>query len=213
MITEGTNIDRESPFCHDEQWVEGEFKRILKENKYVFLLASSSNIDRIASFSRAIPCGKHGLCDGFQKRLMKIADIDRDEAFKSRRIWPYDPDKKEDYEKRGFGMVVRAGDFFLPYVEEFFGKYPNDTCLIYSMWRGYRELPTVAKFLQCCNKIESIHVSGHITKEDLEYVINVVAPDTLIIHHTSAEEKELKKLVIPQGTVLSDPKDGETVFI
>lgn len=213
MITEGTNINRESPYCHDEKWVEEQFKRILRENKYVFLLASSSNIDRIASFSRAIPRGKHGLSDKYQKKLMNIADVDREDGLKSKRIWPYDADKKSDYEQRGFGMVVRTGDSFSSLVKEYFEKYPDDTCLIYSMWKGYRTIPSVAELLECCQKIETIHVSGHITKEDLEHVIELVKPDRLIIHHTASDEKEKDMLEIPNGTQILTPKDGEVISV
>ena len=42
MISEGTNLLRESKLYHDEKWVEEEFKNIFKRYKYVFLLSSSS---------------------------------------------------------------------------------------------------------------------------------------------------------------------------
>ncbi|SFQ26798.1 ribonuclease J [Lachnospiraceae bacterium XBB1006] len=213
MITEGTNIDRESPFSHDEKWVEEQFIRILKENKYVFLLTSSSNTDRIASFTRAVPRGKHALADGFQTRIMRIADAEREEPFKSHKLWPYIEEKRDQYEQRGFGMVVRTGEKFDSIVKDFFDKYPEDTCLIYSMWSGYKKLTNMAKILAYGEgRTETIHVSGHITKEDLERVIDYVAPCKLIIHHTDGENSK-KNIIIPNSTLLLSPADGEVIFI
>ena len=214
MITEGTNIDRESPYSHDERWVKEQFDRVFEENKYVFLLTSSSNTDRIASFTRAVPYGKHALSDRFQKDIMDIYDEEREEELKSHKLWPYYEKKREEYDKRGFGMIVRASEKFIPIVQEYFEKYPNDTCLIYSMWSGYKKLPAMAKMLEISKKnTETIHVSGHITREDLENAINSVAPDKLIIHHTSANEKDGMNLSLKKGISLLDLVDGEKVRV
>lgn len=210
MISEGTNIDRESPYSHDERWVEEQFARILSENKYVFLLTSSSNTDRIASFTRAVPYGKYGLSDGFQKRIMNIYDEEREEELKTnKKYYSYNDDKRNLYEQRGFGLVVRASEKFIPIVREYFEKHPNDTCLIYSMWSGYKKLSGMSKMLEIAKKnTETIHVSGHITKEDLEMVINTVKPDRVIIHHTPASEEKNNLIVSPE-TVRLFPKDEE----
>lgn len=193
MITEGTNIDRESPYSHDERWVEEQFKRIIDENKYVFLLTSLPNTDRIASFTRAVPDGRYALADRFQTKIMRIADDNHDEALRSRHLWAFNEEKWSLYKQRGFGLVVRASEKFIPIVREYFENYPKDTCLIYSMWSGYKKLPDMARMLEIAKEnTETIHVSGHITKEDLNHVIKTVAPDKLVIHHTSTNTDELQ---------------------
>ncbi len=65
LITEGTNLSRSSSYYRDEQWCVDQFKRIIHDYKYVFLLTSSSNIDRIAAFSRCVSYGKHALADSY----------------------------------------------------------------------------------------------------------------------------------------------------
>ena len=214
LITEGTNLSRSSSNYKDEQWCEKEFWRILRENKYVFLLASSSNIDRIAAFSRCVPTGKYALADGYQTHVMHIADRNREKEYQSFKIHSYMDVKRELYEKRGFGMAIRAGKRHTPLVKEFFEKYPDKTCLVYSMWKEYETIPDVAELLEYSKgHIERVHVSGHITKEDLEQVVEIIKPDKLMIHHTSASEEAGENLVITNSTELLHVVDGETVVL
>ena len=214
LITEGTNLSRSSSYYRDEQWCEKEFWRILRENKYVFLLASSSNIDRIAAFSRCVPGGKYALADSYQTHVMRIADENREEEFKSFKLHPYREEKRKLYEKGGFGMAVRAGKRHTPLVKEFFEKYPDKTCLVYSMWKGYETLPEVAKLLEYSKAhVERVHVSGHITKEDLEQVIEIIKPDKLLIHHTSICKMDAEELIIPQETKMLHIIDGDEISL
>ena len=96
-------------------------------------------------------------------------------------------------------------------VSYFSDKYPEDTCLIYSMWKGYEEkLASVREMLDCCKNVERIHVSGHVTQEGLEEVLRMVRPEKVIIHHTSEELKndctfifkDIKREDISDGEIL-----------
>ena len=60
---------------------------------------------------------------------------------------------------------------------------------------------------------KTVHVSGHITKEDLENVIAAVKPKKLIVYHTSAEEEDLTSVELPPETELLTPADGEVAAI
>ncbi len=214
LITEGTNLSRSSSYFKDEHWCEEEFRRILREKKYVFLLTSSSNIDRIAAFSRSVPRGKHALADGYQTKVMRIADKEREPEYKSFKLWSYKEEKKEHYENRGFGMIIRASEHFKPIVKYYFDKYPEKTCLVYSMWSGYEKLPDVAELIDISkNHFERVHVSGHITKEDLEQVIEIIKPDKLMIHHTSECNIQIKRIETPVNTVILYPVDGEVIIL
>ena len=137
MITEGTNLDRESKYNKDEKWVTEEFDKLIKKYKYVFLFTSSSNIDRIAAFSRCVPEGKYVIADEYQQKIQQIADESREEEFKSNKVLYYSKYLKPKFEELGGGMVVRTGKKFDKIVSYFSDKYPEDTCLIYSMWIGY----------------------------------------------------------------------------
>ena len=214
MISEGTNITRESEKYYGEYWAEQRFSEIFKEYKYVFLLASSSNIERIAGFLRCAENGKYALTDKYQRELMLIAKEYRMDDLIPEKINYYSPNLDEKMERRGFRFVVRASEKFYPIVEKYFEDHPDETCLIYSMWSGYRDISSVKKMLNYCDGKEKIvHVSGHVTKEDLEDVLEAVKPDNLIIHHTSAEIDELKAIKIPEGTRLLEAEDGKVAYV
>ena len=213
MITEGTNLDRESKFNHDEKWVTEEFEKVIKKYKYVFLFTSSSNIDRIAAFSRCVPRGEYVIADEYQQKIQHIADESRDEEFKSNKVLYYSEYLKPKFEEEGGGMVVRSNDMFKEIVSHFSDKYPEDTCLIYSMWKGYEEkITSVREMLACCKNVERIHVSGHVTKEDLEEVLRMVRPEKVIIHHTKKDVRE-DNILFPKLTKVINPKDKEEITI
>ncbi len=145
---------------------------------------------------------------------MRIADEEREPEYQSFKIWPYREEKREQYENHGFGMIIRSGERFKPIVKYYFEKHPDKTCLIYSMWSGYESLPDVAEILECSKEhTERVHVSGHITKEDLEQVIEIIRPEQLIIHHTSVDKKEKSNLLLPKVTTKLTVDDGEEIVI
>ncbi|NEX01775.1 ribonuclease J [Pseudobutyrivibrio sp. NOR37] len=202
MITEGTTITRcEEPNIKklDEEWVAEQFEKIFEEYKYVFLLTSSSQLDRIAAFSRCVPYGKYMITDKYQQALIKIYDQERESSLKSRKVLYYDDNLKESIETSGFGMVVRANDFFMPIVDYYFKKHLFETKLIYSMWSGYRDKTMIKKMISYAKGKEcTVHVSGHVTKEDLEYVVNSVKPKKLIIHHSSYKKQGAYLDIMPE---------------
>ena len=84
--------------------------------------------------------------------------------------------------------------------------------MIYSMWSGYKDFSAVKEMLDCCKTVKDVHVSGHITKEDLERVIKVVAPEKLIIHHTPADMTG-QTLEVPESIEKLNLEDGEIVVL
>jgi ribonuclease J len=109
-------------------------------------------------------------------------------------------------------MVVRTGDKFKEIVSSFSDKYPEDTCLIYSMWKGYeKKFDSVREMLNCCKNVERRHVSGHVTKEDLEEILRMVRPEKVIIHHISLGNDG--KVEIIEDTEYIPITDGEIIMI
>lgn len=53
----------------------------------------------------------------------------------------------EKMDERGFGMVVRANSVCKEIVSDDVWRFPEDTCLIYSMWGGYQKLDEIQGFL------------------------------------------------------------------
>ncbi|SFR69550.1 MBL fold metallo-hydrolase [[Clostridium] aminophilum] len=214
MITEGTNLTKDYRGIYKtEQDVEKRFKELKRKYKYVFLFTSSSNIDRIAAFSRQVPYGQYVITDDYQKSILEIADEEREAAYKSHKVLYYSDYLKDQIENKGFGMVVRANGKFYEIVKKYFDEYPEETILIYSMWSGYRSLPGIKKLLDIAKNHETIHVSGHITKEDLEKVIGMVKPDTLMINHTDASKDDISSISIPCHTELKNAIDNQVIAI
>ncbi len=214
MITEGTNLTKDYKGIYkNEKDIEKKFKELKEQYKYVFLFTSSSNIDRIASFSRQVPDGQYVVADDYQKRIQEIADKEREKELKSHKVLYYSNSLDKKMENGGFGMVVRSGGIFYKLVKEYFNRYPNDTILIYSMWSGYRSLPKVKEILDVATNTETVHVSGHITKEDLEHVIDIVRPEKLMIHHTSIGRNNVNKINVPKVTKMLKVEDGNETIV
>ncbi len=201
MITEGTTITRDSSGTRDENWVEKQFEQVFKEYKYVFLLTSSAALERIAAFSRCVPNRKYMITDRYQQELIKVYDENREENLRSKKVLYISDYVMERAEKTGFGMVVRSNYMFSLIVKDYFERYPDQTIMLYSMWSGYRDFPSIKQMLDLCGgKERTIHVSGHVTKEDLEYVLDIMKPGKLIIYHTNADREKERELEIPKRT-------------
>ncbi|SKB93254.1 ribonuclease J [Lachnospiraceae bacterium] len=214
MITEGTNLTKDYKGAYkSEKDVEAKFKEIKDKYKYVFLFTSSSNIDRIAAFSRQVPSGQYVITDNYQKRLQEIADEERENKYKSHKVLCYGDNLDAKMNAWGFGMVIRSGDKFYQIVKEYFEKYPDDTILIYSMWSGYKSIPEVKKILDIAPRQETVHVSGHITKEDLKYVIETVSPEKLLVHHMQTWYEKETKIDLFTAVEQLELYDGGTVEI
>ena len=219
MITEGTNLTRTSSNYHDEDWVQEQFRDIMSRYKYVFILASSSNLERIASFLNVAPYGYYPLMDDYQYSLMEIYKRDNYLLPKAKELWRYsDLLNRAVDENRGIAFVVRASDYFIPKVKDFIEKHPDETCLIYSMWTGYekdyKKYPKVHELVDVCKgHVEYIHVSGHVTREDLEEVIKLIKPRKLLIHHTSDINTEQCRLKIHKDIELINIKDKMELII
>jgi len=72
LITEGTALSREDTKTVSERELQGKIKALMQDKKYVFVLCSSTNIDRIASCYHANPKGRYFLCDQYQKEVLDI---------------------------------------------------------------------------------------------------------------------------------------------
>ena len=73
LISEGTMLSRLQEKVKHENDLKVEATKLLKKYKYSFILCSSTDIDRLASFHDASKlCGRSFLCDGYQKEVLEI---------------------------------------------------------------------------------------------------------------------------------------------
>lgn len=181
VITEGTTLSRkENESFWSEMTVQEQLCTVLKKHKYCFFLASSSNTSRIETFAQSIPRGKYFLMDDFQKDLLQITGSD---VFRKSRTYG----ENLKLEQCGFGMIIRANNYFAPIVRKYLSSHPEETCFIYSMWSGYLEKDSIREIYDLPYKYKYIiHSSGHVVYEDLNTFFNELDAHKIVFIHTDA---------------------------
>ena len=219
LITEGTTLSRKEKDKdnYTEEHVENMVWDCICENKYCFIILSSTNFERFQVFSNCIdkyrkdkrPSGKYFVVDDFQKSLFEIAEKRLPERYQFKTKTTYAKNLDEGMANKGFVMLLRAGNaaheaLLRKYLEE----CPSKTCLIYSMWSGYMnngKLKELTSLAHNKNRLRIIHSSGHVTKQDLiDFVDTVAAKNVIVIHAEKTKEMESLKNHI-------SIEDGETI--
>ncbi|MCE5175498.1 MAG: MBL fold metallo-hydrolase [Bacteroidales bacterium] len=211
LITEGTMLSRLNEKVKHENELKKDVSQIMKQYKNVFVLCSSTDMERLASFYAANnQMNKRPfVCDDFQKSVL---DIFTETAGKESSLFDFsdsysfrkDNDKLLHWmQDKGFCMLVRATDKFNDYIS-FLGSQIDisNTVLIYSMWKEYinpgskHAVKRYLDFVEQFPKVEKIHTSGHASAECLAEVCNLVNPTTGIIPIHSEHSEEYRMLSI-----------------
>ena len=199
LITEGTNVGQTSKSVIPEDKIRQELQEIIKKHKNVFILGSSADMDRLWSVQEAHRqsfTGRPLVCDGYQKEMIEIfADAYRNSPryyrFDMKEIYDFSPDNRKLLDwirEKGLTMLIRNSDKFqdilnlvLPDCNQ------EETCLVYSMFRGYINPnhkaynPVIHSFVNQFPNFEYCHTSGHASKECIEKVCTLVNPKVAII--------------------------------
>ena len=186
LITEGTQLSRDFSKSVTEYELKVKAQKLLNDYKYVFIFCSSTNLDRIALFHESTPRGKYFLCDQYQLDVIKVF---RKYAGKHTTLYHFNKalttgkNLEPQIEKRGFCMLLRAGNTSnksLAYYKEHFN---DETLLIYSMWDGYlyQENNPIGMVIKEFKNVEHLHTSGHATKQTIIDVCSTVKPQKGII--------------------------------
>lgn len=202
LITEGTQLSRQGGGPSEEE-IARQIKELVAENKYVFALCASTNIDRLSAFCQATPRGRYLVCDEYQQKIMA-------KAFSSKALY-YDTNLDEKLRERGFVMLVRANSFFAPILE----KFP-EAVMIYSMWGGYLTQPdgqpsAIGKFVapfQEGKRFHHLHASGHASPDAILTLCQTLQPRMVIPIHTRKPEALAGR--VPQ---LRLAQDGEVIDV
>lgn len=209
IICESTNLSREDTPIISERELQKQIYEIMLENKFVFVLCSSTNIDRIGSFYHANPHGRLFICDEYQKSQLEIVREHHKQYSKFydfSHVYSYAPNLDDLMEKQGFCMLIRQGEQFSKLLE----RYKGRSKIIYSMWSGYLKDKTrneqLAVFLSGYELIFK-HTSGHASAKDLVKLYQAVAPKIGMIPIHGEKPEKLTDL-LPNGNVLL-LKDGE----
>lgn len=220
LITEGTALRKETslskvPIGLREAQIGEELVRKATAYKYCFVLASPSNLDRIRLIGECAAEGKKLVVSRFQNCLMKIAErhglLDFGKRVLPNVILPSGI-KGKDFTKKGFVRVIGTGIQSRLTLRYFCKKYPEDTCLIYSTWKGYGNRKKVGRLCKAVGQhFYTIHTSGHVKKDDLNTFIETVNPSNIIVIHTECGDVTNSSIACRERII--KVKDGETISV
>lgn len=209
LICEGTTLAREPEVLLTEGQLQKKAEEIFKNNKYNFVLCSSTNIDRIAALHKAsIKENRMFICDTYQVQLLEyINSISRSSLYKfnnskDTKVYEFNFNLYTTMKERGFVMLIRPNKLTKKILKEF----PENT-FIYSEWLGY--LSGTNEDYKRIQKIVPkdyiyLHTSGHATPEAIKQVIDLTQPKVVIPIHT--ENKEKIKELTDKAVILEDEK-------
>jgi len=188
LVCEGTNLNRPENKCESESALKSRVAKVLRENKYVFVVCSSTNIDRLAGICSVVPNGRYCICDRYQMSLIEYIRScaeKKSPLYKFNKTLYYSENLDGKMLERGFCMFVRCGN---PEHKRIMEKYRHlNPVIIYSMWNGYLGQDSVKSFLSGFKRI-NMHTSGHADSDALRTVIETVKPDIVIPMHTEVPE-------------------------
>ena len=203
LMTEGTALNR----YENELLEERELQDILKQKyipnyKYIFILASTTNMDRIFSAANATPRGKYFICDEYQSSLINEVQIyysKYSSFYKHIKMTKFGTNLLKRFRKRGFVMMIRQNEQFEEIIKLF---DPKQSIILYSMWDGYliKKDSKTPDFLNLVDNWMQWHTSGHASKKDIKKVIELANPSVVIPMHT--ENPELIKTLLPGRKVI-----------
>jgi len=194
LITEGTMLSRDAEECIHESKVASLMAEQMQLYKYVFVLSSATDIDRLATIRNASAhAHKSMLINGkFQYETMKL--FSKREGYSFNGLYRFRPEffnsKGFDYWKeQGFVLLVGASHY--ERTKDIYDQLDQSECLlIYSTWDGYYKLPEQVKvngsykqfrdlFLNC----KDIHTPGHADRKTIGEVVRIVnAKEVKVIH-------------------------------
>ncbi len=183
IVCETTTLSRGDKPMTTERELQNEARKIMRDNKYVFVLCSSTNIDRIAAFYHANPWGRLFVCDRYQKELLDLVRErhgDKSPLYDFSHVYAYAPNLDGLMEERGFCMLIRQGEIFASLLDRYRGR----DAVVYSMWSGYLRGATrnaaLAAFL-AKDDPTFLHTSGHAAMEDIAALCRTLRPKQGVI--------------------------------
>ncbi len=214
LITEGTMLGRASEDVVHESVVSKRMAEQMRQYKYVFVLASATDLERFVAIKNATKQSRRKLFVSgsfFRKSMGYIIKRERP-------IWknlfhraPDICNEDRIRQLKSAGFCVVCGVSHLKKVQQWKAMLDDEqTLLIYSSWDGYykdeeqvRLNGAYKAFREAFAHCVDIHTSGHASCAVIEKVINAVRPKTgvLCIHRDKATS--LAQLNIPDVTIIN----------
>lgn len=160
LITEGTMLKREDKCIH-EHIVSYKTQNVMKTFKYIFVLASATDIERLAAIKQASIDAAKPLCiwSLFMKKTMVVGTSQMDRI-------------------KGLLDKLPQEETLLIY-SSWDGYYKNP--------EQVKVNPTYKQFRDMFYNVVDIHTSGHADRQTIEKVIKTVNPKEVICIHKEAD--------------------------
>ena len=201
LICEGTTLSRkEQDVLRESDLEEQAVVEFRNAAGPIFVLQSSTNIDRIVTMYRAAKrSGRIFLQELYMADVTSAAGGSiPNPAFNDVYAFITNPKRhdalvkycrmgKARMAKTPFVMCVRSS--MLRYLQGLAKIMSFDGgLLVYSMWSGYQQQPAMSSFIKGCEdmglKTVSLHTSGHADPDTIRALIDHVKPDEIIPVHT-----------------------------
>ena len=228
LITEGTNVGQISKSVIPEEEIRKQLQEIIQKYKNIFILGSSADMDRLWSIHEAHRMaftGRPLVCDGYQKDMIEIfadkfRNSERYYRFNVKDIYDFRPDNRKllDWIRdKGVTMLIRNSGKFQDILNLLLPDCnPEETCLVYSMFRGYINPehkaynPVIHNFVNQFPNFEYCHTSGHASKECIEKVCTLVNPKIAVI--PIHKESSFTNLNLPEN-IQTKIFQGDTITL
>ena len=196
LITEGTMLNRQDECIHESK-VANKMANVMQAFKYIFVLASATDIERLASIKSASIEAKKPMYV-FSKFLVSTMKLfTKLESESSHGLFDFTPRLfKLNYlnRLRNRGFVLITGTSQISRIAELLKELPADeTLLVYSTWDGYYKIPEQVLaspkhklFRELFSNVVDIHTSGHADIATIKKVIEIVKPKEIICIHKEA---------------------------
>ena len=210
LIMEGTMLHRKDAVVHESE-ISNQMAAYMQDKNYVFVLCSSTDVDRIISaYSACQKTRRMMLADRFQHKVIyKVKEYAKGEnsilSFK-RKIYYYHLNKPSQVVGEKFCGLVRPSQIKM--LSNYIDTLGKENCyLIYSAWQGYynenlkayNEDFVALRQLFDKENIINIHTSGHADRATLERVIEIVQPKEAIIGIHKESNASLKDLNLSEA--------------
>jgi ribonuclease J len=218
LIIEGTMLSRPNEKVLTEHELGSEATKLSVENKNVFVICSSTNIDTIAEFYNAAIANKKPfiVCDDMQAEILQIVAATAKSPFYNftrQNVYTYGEQLHKYMTDCGFCFIGRTNSKTMKAIERF-----SDSLLIYSMWGGYldKKHPAFNEYKRVFidkatangSKLLHLHTSGHATAEQLKQVCEITQAKTIVPIHGEYPEAFTKMGIKAEIKIL---QDGEKV--
>ncbi len=209
LITEGTMLSRSTENVKSENDLQQELKTLMERYKYLFVVGSSTDMDRLATLHKANPNGRLFVCDCYQRDILELftkSSGNHSDLYKFDNLSVFPKEGLlDEMRAKGFCMMVRPNGYdgkYSHFTEMVINSLPQSEMLaIYSMWSGYLDRYSTrndnhVNFLSKFTNVERVHTSGHATTECLAELCTMTNPRLAIIPIHSEKSSEYANLPI-----------------